>query len=81
MKPAALFCLAAFAGTTTLPAQTISIDWVTVGNAAQSAASWTHADSRGDDYDSVSYTYRIAQCGNTIPHYSTFIETPINKYI
>ena len=63
-----------------LPVSTLSaavtIDWVTVGNPgnlAQSASNRNHADSGGDGYGAVAYTYRMAQNETTIAQYAAFL--------
>ena len=61
----------------TLPASaTVTIDWVTIGNAgnaAQSAANRTHGFSGGDGYGAVAYEYGISRHETTLGQYAAFL--------
>ncbi len=57
-------------------AQTVTIDWVTVGNpgnAAQSASNRNHAETGGDGYGAVAYEYKIGKYEVTNAQYGAFL--------
>ena len=61
----------------TLPAAaSVTIDWVTIGdagNVAQSAANRSHSESAGDGFGAVAYEYAISRDETTIYQYTEFL--------
>ena len=57
-------------------AQTVTVDWVTVGNpgnAAQSASNRNHGETGGDGYGAVAYEYKIGKYEVTNAQYAAFL--------
>jgi formylglycine-generating enzyme required for sulfatase activity len=76
MKVQKILTIAACAAFITSASASVTMDWVTVGNAgnaAQSASNRTHDESAGDGYGSVGYEYKIGKYEVTNAQYGAFL--------